>query len=109
MLDEDDKYLWMRLADDRETIVFFKNQNSFNKWIKEIEYHLLKFGEMKNFLLKVLQFFKRLHWIRIENKKDLSFQFDQVIENYTNQKHYLITYLSKHSKVSESGGIFYLK
>ena len=109
MLDDDDYYLWLRLSDDNEIYVSFKNQVAFNKWIKNIEVHLRKFGEKEEFLVKILQFFNKLHWIRIENIKNLSFRIERVIEENKEQKKYLFNYLSKTSKYSEIEGIYYLK
>ena len=109
VLDDYDFYLWMRLSDDNEIYISFKNQTVFNKWIKNIEAHLRKFGRKKEFLAKILQFFQKLHWIRIENIKNLSFRIEQVIEKGKEQKQFLLNYLSKTSKISEIEGIYYLK
>ncbi|KKK46198.1 hypothetical protein LCGC14_0544090 [marine sediment metagenome] len=109
MLDDKDLYLWMKLAEDNEIFVSFKNQPAFNKWIKNIEVHLRKFGKKEEFLAKILLFFNKLHWIRIENIKTLSFRIERAIEENKDQKHYLYNYLSKISEFSEIKGIFYLK
>ena len=109
MLDDNDMYLWMRLAEDNGVIITFKNQNIFNKWVKSVEDHLQKFGNKSDFLLKILQFFNKLHWIRIEYIKDLSFQIEQYIENNKKHKQYLLDYLSKNSEISEVDGVYYLK
>jgi len=109
MLDDEDYYFWMKLAEDNEIYVSFKNQTAFNKWIKNIEVHLRKFGKKEEFLAKILQFFNKLHWIRIENIKNLSFRIERALEENKEQKQYLASYLSKISKISEIEGICYLK
>ncbi|MHA1988394.1 MAG: hypothetical protein ACW98D_17300 [Promethearchaeota archaeon] len=109
MLDDKDLFLWMRLAEDNEIFVSFKNQTVFNKWIKNIEAHLHKFGRKEEFLAKILQFFNKLHWIKIENIKNLSFRIERVIEENKEQKKYLLNYLSNISVISETEGINYLK
>lgn len=109
MLDDKDFYLWMKLAEDNEIFISFKNQIAFNKWIKNIEIQLRKFGRKEEFFAKILLFFNKLHWIRIENIKNLSFRVEQVIEKNKKQKHYLFDYLSKSSELSEIEGIYYLK
>ena len=109
MLDDDDYYLWLRLSVDNEIFVSFKNQIVFNKWIKNITAHLRKFGNKEDFLAKILQFFKKLHWIRIENIKNLSFRIEPALEKNKEQKHYLFNYLSKISEISEIEGVIYLK
>jgi hypothetical protein len=109
MLDDKDMYLWMKLAEDNEIFVSFKNQTVFNKWIKNVEVHLRKFGKNEEFLAKILQFFNKLHWIRIENIKNLSFRIEQALKESKNQQQYLFNYLSKTSEISEIEGIYYLK
>ena len=37
LLDDKDKYLWMKLAEDNELCISFKSKSAFNKWIKIIE------------------------------------------------------------------------
>jgi len=109
MLADEDYYLWMQLASDFEIFASFKNQTAFNKWIKNIEVHLRKFGKKEEFLAKILQFFSKLHWIRIENIRNLSFQIERALEEEQEQKQYLLGYLSKASKISENEGTYYLK
>ena len=109
MLDDKDMYLWMKLADDNGVFITFKNQNVFNNWVKYIEDHLQKFGKKEEFLFKMLQFFNKLHWIRIEYVKDLSFQIEPFIEKNKKHKQYLLDYISKYSEISEVDGVYYLK
>jgi len=109
MLDENEKYLWMNLAKDNELFISFKTKSAFEKWIKKIEEDLRKFGTQEDFLHKILQFFTKLHWIRIENLKDFSFRIERSLENNNEQKHLLIEYLSQHSEISQNNGIYYLK
>ncbi|MFW9998955.1 MAG: hypothetical protein ACFE9Q_07535 [Candidatus Hodarchaeota archaeon] len=109
ILDDNDKYLWMNLGEDNELFISFKTKIAFNKWIKTIERDLGKFGTQEDFLSKILQFFNKLHWIRIENIKNLSFRIDQAIEKSTEQKQMLIDYLSEHSVITQNNGIYYLK
>ncbi|MFX1601411.1 MAG: hypothetical protein ACFFB6_12500 [Promethearchaeota archaeon] len=109
ILDDKDKYLWMNLAEDNELFIGFKSKTAFKNWIKIIEEDLRKFGTQEDFLNKLLQFFNKLHWIRIENIKDLSFRIEQSIENNNEQKQFLIDYLSQHSEISQNNGIYCLK
>ncbi|MHA1913867.1 MAG: hypothetical protein ACW97V_05800 [Promethearchaeota archaeon] len=106
MLDENDMYLWMKLAEDNGTLITFKNKHVFNKWVRNIETQLQTFGTREDFLKKMLIFFQKLHWIRIVNEKDLSFQIEQSIEKDGTQLQWLIKYLSKHSTVSQNEGIY---
>lgn len=108
MLGDKDIYLWMNLAEDNELYVCFRNKNAFNKWIKIIEEDLTKFGNKENFLHKILLFFSKIHWIRIENLKNLSFRIEDFIENNQEQKQFIMDYLSKYSEISQNDGIYYL-
>ncbi len=108
LLNDKDKFLWINIAEDSDLFVCFKSKNAFNKWIKIIENDLHKFGTEEDFLNKILQFFNKIHWISIENIKDLSFRIEQCLKN-NEQKDYLIEYLSQYSEISQSDGIYRLK
>ncbi|MFW9821793.1 MAG: hypothetical protein ACFFE4_02595 [Candidatus Thorarchaeota archaeon] len=109
LLNDKDLYLWMRLAGDNDIFVYFKNQTTFSKWIKDVEDQIRKFGGNENFPVKILNFFEKLHWIRIESIHNLSFRMERVIEENKEQRHFLLDYLSKNSNLSEVEGIYYLK
>ncbi|UCD01337.1 MAG: hypothetical protein JSV23_10740 [Promethearchaeota archaeon] len=109
MLDDKDKYLWMNLAEDNDLFISFKSENAFTKWIRSIEKDLQKFGTKEDFLSKLLLFFNKIHWIRIENLKDLSFQVEQSIEKNLEQKQLLLNYLSNYTEISQKEGLYYLK
>ncbi|MFX0105258.1 MAG: hypothetical protein ACFE75_07190 [Candidatus Hodarchaeota archaeon] len=109
MLDDKDKYLWTNLAEDNNLFISFKSKSAFNKWINIIKKDLRKFGTKEDFLGKLLLFFNKIHWIRIENFKDLSFQVEQAIEKNIEHKQLLMDFLSKHSEISQKEGIYYLK
>ena len=109
LLDDKDKYLWMKLAEDNELCISFKSKSAFNKWIKIIEEDLRKFGTQEDFLNKILQFFNKIHWIRIENLKEQSFRIEQFIEKNTEQKQLLIDYLSQYTEISQKDSLYYLK
>ncbi|MHA2472733.1 MAG: hypothetical protein ACXAES_05810 [Promethearchaeota archaeon] len=106
MLDENDMYLWMKLAEDNGTFISFKNKRVFNKWIRNVENHLQKFGTREDFLKKILFFFQKLHWIKIVNDKDLSFQIEQSLEKEGTQAQWLLKYLSKHSTITQNEDTF---
>jgi hypothetical protein len=109
MLNDRDKYLWMNLAEDNDIFVCFKSKRVFNKWIQVIEKDLRKFGTQKDFLTKILQFFNKLHWLRIENIRDLSFRIEQKLEKIGEQKRFLMEYLSQYSEISHNNGLYQLK
>jgi hypothetical protein len=108
MLTDKDRFLWMNLAEDNDLFICFKSKNAFNKWIKTIEKDLKKYGTKTEFLDKILRFFNKLHWIRIESIKDLSFQIEQSLLG-NEQKDFLIDYLSSHSEVIQNDERYQLK
>jgi hypothetical protein len=109
MLTDEDKFLWMNLAEDNDIYICFKSRKVFNKWIGAIEKDLRKFGSQEDFLNKIIQIFNKLHWIRIENIEEYSFRIDPSLENNKRQKQYLLDYLSKFSEIAQIGEIYQLK
>ncbi len=109
MLIDKDRHLWMNLADDNELFICFKSKNTFNNWIKTIENDLRKFGTHEDFLSKILYFFNKIHWIKIENISGLSFRIEQSIEKNTEQKQLLTDYLSQYKTISQIEDVYYLK
>ena len=109
MLDDKDKYLWMKLAEDNEIFINFKSTKVFEKWIEFIEEDLRKFGTKETFPHKILQFFSKIHWIRIENLNELSFIIEPVIEKNNEQKQLLVDYLSQYSEIKQINKCYYLK
>jgi hypothetical protein len=109
ILNDKDKYLWMKLAEDNELFINFKTRSAFNNWISNIENDLRKFGTKEQLLNQILLYFNKLHWIRIESIQDLSFRIDHAIEKNSAQKQMLIEYLSQHKEVSQIDGIYYLR
>lgn len=101
-------YLWMRMAEDNDTFINFKNERTRDKWFKRIEEDLQKYGSKDEFNLNVLRFLERLHWIRLENEKEMSFRIDKSIES-KEIKQFLLNYLSRFSNLIQNEGIFYLK
>ena len=109
ILDDKDKYLWKKLAEDNGLFINFKTRSAFNNWLSNIENDLRKFGTKEQLINQILLYFNKLHWIRIENIQDLSFRIDQAIEKNSEQKQMLIEYLSQHTEVSQIDGVYYLK
>lgn len=107
--DTDDKHLWMKLAEDTMLLISFKSKQTFNKWLKTVENDLRNYGDTDTFLWKILLFFQKLHWIRIINEKDLSFQIEPILQNNGEQDKWLINYLSKHIDISQNEDVYSLK
>lgn len=109
VLDDTNNHLWIKMADDEDVIISFKNENSRDKWIETIENDLRKFGTQEDLLPKLLKYFNHLHWIRFENEKDLSFKINISEEKNVQEREFLLNYISKYSKIYEKDGIFYIE
>lgn len=109
LLDDKDKHLWMKLAEDPMLFINFKNKHAFNRWVKIIETDLSRFTRRKNYLGKILRFFEKLRWIKIINYQNLTFQIEKALESESRQKKWLIDYLSKLSNITHIDEIYSLK
>jgi len=101
VVNDKDFYLWMKLSKDNGVFLDFHNESTKEKWIDLIELDIKKFSPRDEFLMHVLKFFERLHWIDIVNEKDLIFKFTLPVPNYKTQKKFLLNYLSKYSKIKK--------
>jgi hypothetical protein len=106
IIEHDSQHLWQRLAKDDDIIVYFKNNEIQNKWIRRLEDDLNKFSKKEAILIKVLKFFARLHWIKIENEQKFEFQIN--VSDLT-QINFLKKYLAKYAKISQKNHIYYLE
>ncbi len=109
ILDVDSEHLWIAQAQDKNLYVSFKNLRTFNQWIKKIEDDLQIYGEKENFTIKMLKYFEKIHWIRILDTKQLSFQLDLSNEENEKEIQYLFDYLSKSYEFSRDNGIYYIE
>jgi uncharacterized protein (DUF2132 family) len=104
-----DYYLWNKMADAKDVILCFNNDVEREGWINLIKKDLLKFGEEEDFPLYLLKLFEKIHWIEIENDKDLIFHIRLSKMRYQNEIEFLINTLSKYSSVEKANGKHYLK
>lgn len=109
ILDDKDYYLWMKLTNDKDTIINFNKDDARRKWIEVIEADLRKFGTKEEFLLKILNYFDRLHWIKIENNEKPAFKLNLSKEKNEQDIQFLFEYLSKYANISEKNDIYYLE
>ncbi len=96
-----DFYLWMKMAKDNGVFLDFHNEFTKKKWIDLIQLDIKKSSPPDQFLISLLKFFERLHWINIVNEKDLIFKFTLPVPNYKTKKKILFNYLSKYSKIQK--------
>ena len=101
-----DYYLWKRMAEDKNIFLCFNNEEERENWINLIKNDISKFAEEEDFPLNLLKFFEKIHWIDIENDKELIFHIR--IKNQ-NEIEFLLNTLSKYSSIEEANGKYYLK
>ncbi|MBN1802199.1 MAG: hypothetical protein JW891_11870 [Candidatus Lokiarchaeota archaeon] len=98
----------MKLAEDSEVLVCFKNQNSFNRWIEKVERDVLKYEDKEEFLVNMLKCFEKIHWIRIIAEETLSFKIELLGEESKINFEYMFKCFLKYAKITESHGEFML-
>ena len=62
-----------------------------------------------HYIVDMLKFFERLHWIEIESEKDLIFQIRLSKSKYKKEIDFLIEVLSKKSDILEKNGKYQVK
>jgi len=102
-------YLWIKLAEDNDVIINFINNKTRERWAEAIEKDLKEFGTNEMFLLNLLKYFEQLHWIRIENEADLTFQIRISKEENKEDYDFMVNYLSKYANITQENGRFYLE
>lgn len=108
ILIDEDYFLWMEMAQDKDLAISFRNDKLMEKWITIIEKKSEKSNKDNKFLLNSLRFFEKLHWIDIESEEDLSFRLRFSDEN-DKKTLSLLKYLSKYSLISKDNGNYHLK
>jgi uncharacterized protein YegP (UPF0339 family) len=109
IIEDKDYYLWMKLANDKNTIICFNNEEAQKKWIDLIEKDIRKFSDKDDNRLQILKYFEKLHWIDIENEDDLFFHVRLSDPKYHSEREYLMNFLSKNSQILQENGGYYLK
>ncbi|MHA2281032.1 MAG: hypothetical protein ACXAC5_09280 [Promethearchaeota archaeon] len=103
-----DYYLFAKMADDKNVILSFNNEVEREYWINLIKRDISKYAEEEDFPLYLLKVFERIHWISIENEKNLIFHI-RLSKKYQNEIEFLLNTLSKYSSIEKANGKHYLK
>ena len=109
MIKDKEYYLWMKLAEDKNIVINFNKEETKKDWVNLIESEIKKFGDEGEYRINMLKFFEKLHWIEIENEKDLIFQIRLSKSKYQREREYLLKVLSRNSKISQMNGKYYLE
>jgi hypothetical protein len=108
VINDKDYYLWMKMAEDKNIIVSFNNEEAQGEWTSLIEQEISKYSEKEDHLYHILKYFERLHWIELIGDTELIFQIRLSETKYKYERDYLLKILSKYSDISELEGNFYL-
>lgn len=109
IISDKDYYFWMKLANNKQVFITFKNEETKKYWVNLIENEIEKLEDKDQYSLNMLKFFEKLHWIEIISEKDLSFQITLPKLNYSIEREFLFETLSKKSKILREKENFYLK
>jgi hypothetical protein len=102
-------HLWLRLSDNSHNIISFRNIEDFEECLTKVESDLKTYGPKEGFGLDLLRFFEQIHWIRIFDEQEHSFQFLISENRYKNEREMLLSYLSKNFRILEKAQIYYLQ
>jgi len=108
IIDDNDYYLWMKMAENKNLIINFKNDEERTDWIEKFEIHFQSDKNSQELLLKMLKVVEKLHWISIQSQLSLSFRLNLTKEKNSGDIEFLMDYLSKYSKISNEEGKYYL-
>ncbi|MFX0081299.1 MAG: hypothetical protein ACFE94_06055 [Candidatus Hodarchaeota archaeon] len=109
IINDNDYYLWMKIAEDNNAFISFNNSETRKEWFDLIKMEFEKYSEKEDYLLNLLKFFQKLHWIDIESERELTFRIRlSEVKNHDDIQH-LLKFLSKKSKVSQNDGKYYLE
>lgn len=109
IVNDEDFYIWMNLAEEKDAIINFGNESAKKKWFDLVVKDLNEFCDQDELPLNLLSLFKKLHWIDIENELEPSFRFRLLKDKNNEEREFLLDIISKYSKVSEDKDKYYLE
>ena len=107
--DDDDFYIWMKMAEDRDIHIKFYNDKIRDEWIEKTMKDIENLIEKKEVIPSILKFFSKLHWIDIEDMTSKCFKIRLSKENDNKEIAYVLNVLSKYSKIIKTENMFYLE
>ena len=107
--DDNDYFLWMKMAKDKNNFICFNDQNTRMEWFDLIKNEIEKYGEKEENLLHFLKFFEKIHWIDIESEEELIFQIRLSELKHPDEIQFLLNTLSEKSKVLQNNGKYYIE
>lgn len=108
IINDKDYYLWMKMAEDKDIIVIFNNEEIQREWMRLIEYDISKYSDKEDHAAHILKFFEKIHWIELISDKDLSFQIKLSETKNKRERDYFFEILTKYSDLSKLDENYYL-
>ncbi|MBD3213830.1 MAG: hypothetical protein GF311_14570 [Candidatus Lokiarchaeota archaeon] len=96
-------YTWSKLSIDKDVLISFKNFSELEDLLKKMGLNSIQNELMEDIDLKRLQFFEKLHWIKINNKEEKSFSIVMPEADNQDEIEYMFRFLQQFSKVVEMG------
>jgi hypothetical protein len=109
ILKDDDFYLWMKFAEDKEAYIKFHEDKVRDQWIKKIIEDIENNSKPEEIIPSLLKFFSKLHWLDIENMASNGFKIRLSEEDDNKEIDYLLDILSKYSNIAKTEGKYYLE
>ena len=109
IINDDDYYLWMKMAEDKNNFISFNSSEARKEWFDLIEKEIEKFGEKEDYTLNMLRFFERLHWVEVESERELIFHIRLSEVKNKDEIQLLKKVLSRKSKISKRDGKYYIE
>ena len=109
IIEDEDLYLWTKLAMDKDIYISFKNLDDIIELTNKMIFNSQSNGILDNTLLKQLKFFEKLHWIKINNEQEYSFDIIIPEKGHDKEIQFLKEFLSKSSKITQFGDNYYLE
>ncbi|MFX1481145.1 MAG: hypothetical protein ACFFCI_23950 [Promethearchaeota archaeon] len=106
--DDDDYFLWMKIADDKNIFISFNNPVIRDEYFNLIRKKVMEFSEKEEFHVLMLKLFEKLHWIDIESENELLFHLRLSETKNQDEIQFLMKILSEKSEVIKDNGIYYL-
>ncbi|MGQ4873927.1 MAG: hypothetical protein ACP6IY_07650 [Promethearchaeia archaeon] len=108
LIKDEPKFLWIKLAEDNNVFINFKDEESFHNWLDTIKKDILQYGAKEELGILLAKFFSNLKWINLD-EEILSFQLNLDREKYRKEINYIINTLSEYFKIKKEGELYYLE
>jgi len=109
VVNDEDYYLWMKLANYEEYYITFYDDFLFEKWIEEVIHHFDNYLEDQDFNLKLLKFFESIHWIKLVNDQDKIFSINLSKSKNEREFNFLMQKLNQYGTLIHKGKNYIFK